>query len=522
MALWIAVALLLAVLLLCACACSLLGKKIPSRGKSGSNQASETIEDEILTLSYREKTVKKGVPLVTALSDLVVGGTGGRLSLAELTLSGEYDPARSGNYEITLSRGDASATVTLFVAEEGVTASACYPTLDECAAEYDLSVDVPSTGRVEILVIPIGFTNKHYDSASELLETAFNGRAEETGWHSLCSYYERSSYGLLSLHATILPTYKTGKSWSAKKKGSPEKEYLAAALDYYDEEIDYSRFDANHDGIIDCVCMVYLAPYDEDSDLWWAYWDTLDEDYETEDEVLTRNYLWLSVDFFSDPLPVEGAINVETLAHEMGHMLGLEDYYDYEEEIYGGLGDSDMMDGTQGDHDPFSKAILGWIRPTVLFRADYDALLSPFEENGEALFIMKEGKESYFQECFVVCYYTPTGLYALRSQEEEGIFSLPGVLIYHVTADLKDPSEMTSLIEIYQTSNGKNPRLIRICEADEDNSIDETGCAEDEDLFQEGATFSPNWNDGTSAGFTLTVSSLSEEGAQVSVLYAAA
>jgi len=58
-------------------------------------------------------------------------------------------------------------------------------------------------------------------------------------------------------------------------------------------------------------------------------------------------------------------IDAHMLVHETGHMLGLEDYYSYSglENPCGGV---DMMDLNVGDHDAYSKMVLGWVNPYVV------------------------------------------------------------------------------------------------------------------------------------------------------------
>ena len=46
--------------------------------------------------------------------------------------------------------------------------------------------------------------------------------------------------------------------------------------------------------------------------------------------------------------------------HETGHLLGLDDYYDYNDDIgpRGGIGKTDMMENNIGDHSSLSKILL--------------------------------------------------------------------------------------------------------------------------------------------------------------------
>ena len=282
-----------------------------------------------LLLSYTEKTMKTSLSLEESLSDLLVyyraeGGDGSLTPLGKgeytVTAGEGFDPEQSGEYEITVSYGSEKATLRLTLHLPEVKEHVSYPTLEETLIEHTgglLMPSLPSSGDVEVLVIPIGFTNSDYEkygSPEEIratLETAFNGTNEETGWYSLCDYYREVSYGALNLHATILDIFNTGDAHSLYEgtPGVTDAEYYIQALSYYDDEIDFSRYDQNGDGRIDNVYLVYLAPYNrypesEQTELWWAYnfyvyWEDTSFCY---DGIIPYNFLWASYEFFDMPL----------------------------------------------------------------------------------------------------------------------------------------------------------------------------------------------------------------------------
>jgi M6 family metalloprotease-like protein len=59
--------------------------------------------------------------------------------------------------------------------------------------------------------------------------------------------------------------------------------------------------------------------------------------------------------------------------------LGLPDYYDYDDTTgpKGGVGGWDMMDYNGGDHNAFSKYLLGWIDPLVIRSGTQKIILPP-------------------------------------------------------------------------------------------------------------------------------------------------
>ncbi len=412
---------------------------------------------------------------------------------------------------------------------------ASYDTLDDVASDIQLSKGLASSGDIEVLVIPIAFTNsKDYDLS--IIEKAFNGTKEETGWNSLNSYYLDASFGKLNISANVLAPYNMGVDYDPEWETDPFKQKelkdyydfwcLVSALDYYDSiGFDFSKYDSNNDGALDSIYLVYLAPYNQDSKLWWAYnyYYYLDNSH-IYDGLTLDAFVWFSIEFLSRPIydsdddskDVYVDANAEVIIHESGHALGLDDYYDTVniKNPLGGLGRSSMMDSNQGDLDPFSKAILGWTNPTILFNQDYEITLKPFASTGDSLFIARIDNKSYFDEFYIITYYTPTGLNEYKKDLECGIYGISGVQVYHVVSVLKPFVDYTTIGEIYNYNNGgKDKRLIELVCAGT-NDIDKTLITDSTDLFQVGDTLYIS-----ELGFVMTVSSITLEGAKISVEY---
>ena len=499
-------------------------------------------KSEGISLSFTSKTVEPGKELAEVLADLVVKSksTGEAISSDQYQINGEYS-SEVGTYTLTLTCGDFTATITIVVREVSVLEKVSYETLDSLADRHELTYGLPSTGDVEILVIPVAFTNsKEYTNETKLyLEKAFNGTAEETGWHSLRSYYQEVSFGKLNLHANILDPYQTGDAYDMSKgeSGVEDYKYLVDSLRYYDELIDYTRYDQNNDGYIDTVYLVYLAPYSDN--LWWAYnWEFLEEegqDLVELDGLGLDWYLWMSIEFFEEAINtpyvekqsdlVYVDINCETVIHETGHALGLDDYYDYVHENYSyySIGGLNMMDYNQGDQDPFSKAIMGWINPTVVDGQTTTVEIGSYTRTGDSIWIGRNSNGTYFDEYFIICFYTPDGVNEIKKDMEIGIASIPGVVIYHVNSTLQDtlnPAEM-SAIDIYKNNNGnKTDRLIKIVEPNGQKNVEDQGYFLDESLFQAGDQLVAKWNDGKAAGFTIkVVSTNTDQGATIEITF---
>ncbi|MCK7479139.1 MAG: hypothetical protein M0C28_18540 [Candidatus Moduliflexus flocculans] len=238
-------------------------------------------------------------------------------------------------------------------------------------------VGLPATGDVKLLVFVVDFVDAPLALSGVNLtdiDHAFNGDSTNTAYESLASYYEKSSYGKLHLSADIFVYHAPHTvQWYTDdfEEYYTESDPIFDMMTYYDTQIDYADYDANGDGDIDGVYVLYTAPVDYDStvsDLWWAYqyyYEYSGEDYF--DGKTPYFFCWSGTDFL---LEAEEGIDAHTLIHETGHMLGLDDYYDYDDgDTYnndGGVGGADMMDYAVGDHSAISKILLGWITPLVV------------------------------------------------------------------------------------------------------------------------------------------------------------
>ena len=507
-----------------------------------------------LLLSYTDKVIKESLSVEDALADLVVHyrGDDGQyvlLDKSEYTLTCEdYDTTHNGTFEVFVAYGEEEATVELSIYLPEVREHVSYATLEETAIENlgYIMPSLPSTGDVNILVIPIGFTNTDYEkygSEEQIkakLEMAFNDTEGQTGWYSLKEYYRAASYGNLNLNANILDIYQTGEAYDlySGQYGEDDLAYILAALEYYDEEIDYSDYDQNGDWNIDCIYAVYLAPicdyYDAaQSDMWWAYYFYSDGYTYYYDDTYVYGYLWMSIEFFDKPIDaiyagydeidtensLYVAVNCEAVIHETGHALGLDDYYDYETGgVKGGVGGFAMMDCNQGDHDPYSKAILGWTNPTVVVGKDYEVTLGSFESTGDTIILSKTNGGTYFEEYYMIAFYTPTGVNELKSDRECGLPSVSGVMVWHINATLRSAGEMwrvTSVADMTKYNNGDAAyKLIDLVCGDGSTDIDRfiDYVVQDKDLFAEGSTISGlTWHDGTDVGVEITIGAFTEE-----------
>lgn len=422
-----------------------------------------------------------------------------------------------------------------------------------------LANGIPSVGSPKVLVIPVEFSDTTLSSVGVTrsnIEKGFFGTSSDTGWESLSSFYEKSSYGALKLSGTVLPTYKAKKTSTYysnlyNKNGEGDITILEEVLDYYDSSIDFSEYDYNNDGFIDGIYLVYAHKQDyEDSNLWWAWqnWAAAYDLNQKYDGVKANYYMWASAGFILEGIDTGNGydyfdyeamydsslkLNMHTFIHETGHMFGLDDYYDYDSNNgpSGGLGGADIMDYTVGDHCPFSKMMLGWVNPIIVL--DTVTLeISSFTKTGQCIMIPKGfTNNGYFTEYLTIDLYTPTGLNEL---DAEYLFTKTAVRIMQVDAtfnfnfDMNDNSTYSSAFK-YNNSTSAH-KQIRYIEANGEFDIEKTTSRNDvyaynDDLFDAGDYFEVSntkwknltWYDGTKMNFKITIDKIVNETATITI-----
>ncbi len=348
----------------------------------------------------------------------------------------------------------------------------------DIAAAGDYIVDYcPTEGNPKLLIIPVWFSDSdNYINPSKKanvradIEKAYVGTAGETGWHSVSSYYEEESKGEMFLEATVSEWYDCGLPSSDFYADDDELEYyptddlVPVATDWYFEHHDDSRtnYDSDGNGLLDGVMLIYGAPDcqalgNNDAKNLWAYCYWLQD--KTKISVLQPGpnaFFWASYDFmYSSSTALNRAgtsyasgdtshctVDAHTFIHEMGHVLGLDDYYDYGDGNYCHAGGFSMQDYNVGGHDPYSVMAYGWADPYIPTKSA-SLTISAFQKNHDLILLTPEwnANDSPFDEYLLIELYTPTGLnefdsvYRYQSGYPQGPSST-GIRLWHVDARL--------------------------------------------------------------------------------------
>jgi M6 family metalloprotease-like protein len=444
----------------------------------------------VITSLYETISIEQGstsVDLVSFIS--AFDNVDGIISVTtDMIDFGSFNINLSGTYELTYYIYDSSQNYTSFILEVIVTQSTelNYFRLDQyqtITSISDFDGSLPKSGNPQLLVLPVDFSSRPGTaSEKQKIELAFFGESSQTGWESVKSFYEKSSYGALSLSGTVMNWYRaknTPTYYESRRNGDGDQLLIKEALTYHAQHHDLSIYDSDDDGYIDAIYIIYSIDYDDSSDLWWAYqyWYEGEEKY---DGVEAYYYVFASLDFINEG---NFGINAKTYIHETGHLLGLDDYYDYNYNSgpKGGLGGADMMDSTIGDHASISKLLLGWINPYIT-TGDTTITIDSFSSSGDAIIVIPSWNDTIFDEYFIIDFYTPTDL-----NEQDKMFEVSGVRIYHINAKVGSGGYGGEYISFFQYDNSDTVyKFVRLIEADGRNDIEKSNSsyATDSDLFQ--------------------------------------
>ena len=260
------------------------------------------------------------------------------------------------------------------------------------AVPSNWSSGMASVGAAHVLGLRITFPDHQFeeddtlDAFQSIIGPKTQNGAAPAGtspfpYESLSAYYYRASYGKLSLTGEAFDY--TAKYERDYYTNNPES-LVAEALAALDESEDLSRFDANKDGKLDAVYVHFAGPDTGWGSVWWSNESTASDPTLYEDGSVR---LWNMV------LLAENSSNswaARTIIHETGHVLGLPDYYSARSQTGQGSDRSgiltfDMMMQNMGDHNGYSKWLVGWLPEEKITRivANEDGI--SVTRNGEVL-----------------------------------------------------------------------------------------------------------------------------------------
>ncbi len=311
---------------------------------------------------------------------------------------------------------------------------------------YDLYGSLPSQNDAELVIFYVDFPDCKYSftpSTEQIENIAFGAENESDNnypFESMSAFYKRSSKGAMNLNGKAY-TYTAKNNKSYYEGDVWHVSLIDEIIAEFDSAVDFSQFDGDNDKIIDSILI--SVPESAGDDNWWASAGAYGGDSQKKADgmnighVIVGNAEIKSADSYAN-------FNSSYL-HEMGHCMGLPDYYLYGTEDFQGMHGSagfEMMDDANCDFGAVSKLMLGWYKPEQIKVYDKNAgdgiftLSESSLENSDCLIIpCGEPDRNYYSEFFVVEY---AGMQRNNSTlaNEWWRATGEGVRVYHVSAEV--------------------------------------------------------------------------------------
>ncbi|UCE26823.1 MAG: M6 family metalloprotease domain-containing protein [Candidatus Coatesbacteria bacterium] len=233
------------------------------------------------------------------------------------------------------------------------------------------------------------------------------------------------------------------------------------AAELSDPDVNYGLYDndgpdgvpnsGDDDGYVDLFLVFHADPGGEDTgdpnDIWSHKWN-LSPAYETDDPKAGGGYIKIYDYAIQPEEETDGAIiGISVVCHEMGHVIGLPDLYDYSRWTLGiglwglmgyGAWGGDGIDGRYPSHlCAWSKERLDWVTPTVVTEDMEDVTLRPVEQYQDVYKIWRDGSPG--QEYFLIANRQNVGF----DQTLVGT----GILIWHIDHTLPQWHNVVDLEE---------------------------------------------------------------------------
>lgn len=273
--------------------------------------------------------------------------------------------------------------------------------------------------KSKALAFRVGFSDLPLsDDASDDSITADEVRAyfegvsyAEKPYESISGFYERSSFGKLDIGlGEIIDVELTGTRESYYGNSGSEAEYRLINEIISRPEIAQrlSEYDSDGDGAAELVYFFCNGSSEDKGSIWWPHCHTENNDTFTAEGYALKDYVFTC----KEP--------VNVLIHETGHLLGLPDYYSYEDYYTYDFSVPDIMNDNYADHNGFSKWLAGWIDDNdIVFvnkentgKDGVEVTLAPIDSNNDGsklIAVISPERTEQYGEFFLVEYISGSG-----------------------------------------------------------------------------------------------------------------
>ncbi|MDR1725910.1 MAG: M6 family metalloprotease domain-containing protein [Bacteroidales bacterium] len=268
-----------------------------------------------------------------------------------------------------------------------------------------------TVGRRKALIILVAYQDVPFTYSREQFDNLFNQVNYNVGGAagSVRDYFLASSFGKLELEPTIVGPYTLpnnrayyGAHTSNGGNDQNARQMIIDACSAADFEVDFSQFDGNGDTYVDGVHVIFAGLGEASGGPAESIWPHRGElitpiQY---DGVKVRDYSCSAEKRSNNQIA-----GIGTIAHELGHVLGLPDYYDVDYSGTKTIGSFDIMDNgsyNNNENNPplycaYSRMALGWVEPYVLESdMNMDITSLPIWDSNEIFLIKTSTDKDYF------------------------------------------------------------------------------------------------------------------------------
>lgn len=276
--------------------------------------------------------------------------------------------------------------------------------------------NIPTIGTPNFLVILVSFTDIPFNSTNA---TTMQNQISQTNYTangatgSVKDYFYDNSMGTLNANFTVVGPYTLSHNqayYGAETEydnDSLPREMIAEACSLANQDVNFANFDNDNDGYIDMIHVIYAGRGQHNgggTDAIWAHSWTLPT-LPSFDGV--NAYRYSCSNELRTTTSVDG---IGTICHEMGHVLGLPDFYDTDYDGSGGqaihLSSWDLMAGGSYNNSsktpPYLSALerqmLGWLTPITLTANTSNCTLPAISDSNKAYKVALSTNEFFMFE----------------------------------------------------------------------------------------------------------------------------
>jgi M6 family metalloprotease-like protein len=284
-------------------------------------------------------------------------------------------------------------------------------------AAYKAAYGKSQTINYKIPIILVSFQDKAWEYGNKDIDFIFNTHGLEVEGYtgSVVDYFHDNSRGKFQFHADIWGPYTISRNMEYYGSNMPDydinaQEMVREALAFANSEgCDFSNYDLDNDGEVDGVHIIFAGQGEEengDGNAIWSHQASLSQGG------VTYNGKKIQVYSCSPELSLYGKelalASMGTAVHEIGHVLGLRDYYDTDYAAGGGNavtpGYYEVMDigcdnnngSTPPQHNAYSKLLLGWNTEHILDSTAATVEIFPTMEENTTYIIKTQTANEFF------------------------------------------------------------------------------------------------------------------------------